>query len=818
MGKAQKKHGKGRLDHYYRLAKEKGYRARSSFKIIQINQKFGNFLSKSKVVIDLCAAPGSWCQVASSVCPVNALIIGVDLAPIKPLPNVITFQSDITTEHCRSQLRGHLKTWKADSVLHDGAPNVGMAWTQDAFTQSELVLQSLRLAVEFLNKGGTFVTKVFRSKDYNKLMWIFQQLFDKTEATKPPSSRNVSAEIFVVCQGFKAPKKLDPRLLDSKYVFEELADPSPNFEAKVFNPDKKKRHRDGYEEGDYTQHKTMDLLEFVRCETPIDCLGACAEFTFDKSDPEFKTLKKLTQTTPDLLECFKDLKVLGKKDFRRIIKWRKAARDLLGLDKTEDDQEKKEEEPIDEETRIEQELKELTEQERLRRKRDRRHANEKKQKEIVRMQMNMTTPMDIGLDASGQQSQSLFNLKNAEKTGKLSQLAKGKRSMVFTNSEDGDIHLGDDNDEDKDSDEEADELEGELDDMYGSYKERMSELDAKYRAKLARGGDNDDEWHGFDNDDNDDDNVMEQDDSDSDLDTDEDEELNKLITDLQVQRSKNTMSRRAEMFFSDGIFSQLDSTASSNQSIAPAKSSTQTPAQTTTVAASVPATAPAGNVSEDEEDDAFEVVSRHESDTEDSDNDWTANDSKNKQPVVDMVTAQAMTLAHQLATGQKTKHSLVDEGFNRYSFRDRDGLPDWFLEDEDRHSKITRPITKEAADAIKAKLKAMNARPIKKVAEAKARKKYKAAQKLEKLKKKSDLINEDESKSEREKAEDIAKLSRRLLKKQNQKPKITLIPAKGANRGLQGRPKGVKGKYKMVDGTMKKEQRALRRIEKKKRK
>lgn len=827
MGKQQKKHSKGRLDRYYYLAKEKGYRARSSFKIVQINEKYGHFLEKSKVVIDLCAAPGSWCQVASQLCPVNSLIIGVDIVPIKPLPNVITFQSDITTEDCRSRLRGHMKTWKADTVLHDGAPNVGLGWVQDAFTQSQLTLQALKLAVENLTAGGTFVTKIFRSRDYNNLMWVFQQLFEKVEATKPPASRNVSAEIFVVCKGFKAPKKLDPRLLDPKEVFEELGNEKQNNEAKIFNPEKfsSQRQRQGYEEGDYTLFHTMPIMDFIKEDDPINQLGSLNKFELPaKDDHEWKILSKLKLCTPELLECIKDLKVLGRKEFKMILKFRKQARDILGIDKDDEDNDKAEieVEPLTEEQKIDQELQDLMERQKQKAKRAKKNANELKQKEIVRNQMNMLTDMNIGIEAAQIGADSLFNLKTAEKTGQLDKLAKGKKKMIFNDEElakDNEIHI-DENEEVEDSADELDELENQLDDMYHQYQARKADRDANYRAKQARGDANDEAWNGIEDDDDQDEDVESGKDyemeSESDSDSDDDEHIR-----LIAEKKSNGLSKTARSFFaSDSIFNELGDDAILEEVQNRTNNTNGKVVEPVTENNSEPVDDDDDSNGDDDDDDSdFEIVPNQESDDDESmDSDDELNNVKSAthhKQKVDLATVEAMTLAHQVALGQKNKHDLIDEGINRYSFRDKDNLPDWFVDDEKRHSKIVKPITKEAALAIKEKQKQLNARPIKKVLEAQGRKKMRALRRLEKIKKKSDLINEDSGKSERDKADEIQKLMKKLSKKQKQKPKTTVVVARGSNRGLSGRPKGVKGKYKMVDGVMKNEQRALKRIAKK---
>ncbi len=175
-------------------------------------------------------------------------------------------------------------------------------------------------------------------------------------------------------------------------------------------------------------------------------------------------------------------------------------------------------------------------------------------------------------------------------------------------------------------------------------------------------------------------------------------------------------------------------------------------------------------------------------------------------PELGLTTPEAMTLAQQLVNREKTKLQLINDGFNRYSLNSKDGLPSWFLDDEAKHYKPNIPVTKEAMATLRTKQRALDARPIKKVAEAKARKKIRAVQRLEKAMKKAEGVNATVDMSEREKAQAIEKLMNKGLSAgKKAKKEVKVVVAKGVHKAVKGRPRGVKGRYVMVDSRMKKE-------------
>ncbi|TBU18294.1 rRNA methylase [Ordospora colligata] len=299
MGKSNQI-GKARLDKYYNLAKEKGYRARSAFKLIQMNRKYG-FLENAHILIDLCAAPGSWSQVAAQEMPLRKKIVAIDIEPIKFIGDVETVVADITGEHCRSELKRILGNHKADVILNDGAPNVGTSWENDAFNQNLLVLHSIKLASEFLKKDGVFVTKIFRSQDYFSLLDVMSRLFNVVETSKPLSSRLQSAEIFLVCMGFVGEEGVESGMLEPSAVFKE------------------EKEAGGYE--DFNFYKKLKLTDFLMEDDPQILSGMFLKYSEIVIDVSKETADKILE--PEMIELFKDLKVLGRGDVRTIMKKRK---------------------------------------------------------------------------------------------------------------------------------------------------------------------------------------------------------------------------------------------------------------------------------------------------------------------------------------------------------------------------------------------------------------------------------------------------------------------------------------------------------------
>ncbi|KAJ0009800.1 hypothetical protein Pint_34703 [Pistacia integerrima] len=358
MGKVKGKH---RLDKYYRLAKEHGYRSRASWKLVQLETKF-SFLRSSHAVLDLCAAPGGWMQVAVQRVPVGSLVLGLDLVPIAPIRGAISLEQDITKPECRSRVKKVMEEHGVrafDLVLHDGSPNVGGAWSQEAMSQNALVIDSVKLATQFLAPKGTFVTKVssvsiprldglnfkleftnwvevflgykngdIKSQDYSSVVYCLKQLFEKVEVDKPAASRSASAEIYVLGLRYKAPAKIDPRLLDVKHLFQGSIEPQRKV-VDVLRGTKQKRHRDGYEDGESIVRKVSSAADFIWSNNPLEILGSVTSISFE--DPSCLAIIDHELTTEEVKALCDDLRVLGKQDFKHLLKWRMHLRKALSL-------------------------------------------------------------------------------------------------------------------------------------------------------------------------------------------------------------------------------------------------------------------------------------------------------------------------------------------------------------------------------------------------------------------------------------------------------------------------------------------------------
>ncbi len=210
-------------EHYYKLAKKLNYRSRASFKLIQIDDRFGIF-SPGDSVADLGACPGGWLQVARDRTWPGGKVVGVDLRYIKPLEGTETFIGDITEDSTMIEL---LKRFggKADVVLSDMAPNIAGHYSMDHARSVELCMYALDVCDRILKKEGKLVMKVFMGDMMNSLLRAAERRFQSVKVHSPDASRPTSSEMYVICQGFRADSSVKPREI-------KASGKEPEFKAK----------------------------------------------------------------------------------------------------------------------------------------------------------------------------------------------------------------------------------------------------------------------------------------------------------------------------------------------------------------------------------------------------------------------------------------------------------------------------------------------------------------------------------------------------------------------------------------------------------
>jgi 23S rRNA (uridine2552-2'-O)-methyltransferase len=190
-----------RRDQYRRLAKDQGYRARSAYKLLQINRSY-NILKKGDRVVDLGCAPGGWLQVAVKEVRQSGKVIGIDLKPVTPVVDAIILQGSIEDPDMLSKIEEILGS-KADVVLSDLAPNVSGIWDIDHARQISLSTNALQFTQRVLRIGGSSVFKVFEGDMLKEFRSELHKSFGKVLLSKPSASRQESSELYIICLNFK---------------------------------------------------------------------------------------------------------------------------------------------------------------------------------------------------------------------------------------------------------------------------------------------------------------------------------------------------------------------------------------------------------------------------------------------------------------------------------------------------------------------------------------------------------------------------------------------------------------------------------------
>mgnify|MGYP005739604653 CR=1 FL=1 len=187
-------------DIYVRQSKVDGYRARSAYKLIEIDKKFKIFRN-GMFILDIGAAPGSWSQYASKAIK-NSKIISIDLKDMSPINNGIHIKGDFTEPDIQEKIKENL-TKEFDVVMSDMAVNTTGVKNLDSIQTGELCKEAMIFAKDTINDKGFFVSKIFMGRTFNEIVALAKKNFKEVKVFKPKSSRKDSKESFIICKNLR---------------------------------------------------------------------------------------------------------------------------------------------------------------------------------------------------------------------------------------------------------------------------------------------------------------------------------------------------------------------------------------------------------------------------------------------------------------------------------------------------------------------------------------------------------------------------------------------------------------------------------------
>ena len=188
-------------DYYRRSAKKQGFRSRAAYKLLEVNNSY-HVILKNMYVVDLGCAPGGWLQVSARAVGPNGKVLGIDLRPVDPLPNVEVIRGTVDDDFLSEKILDSLGR-KASVLLSDLAPNVSGIWQLDHARQISLTQNAVSIAEKILVRNGSVVLKAFEGEMFNELRDELKRKFSRVHLYKPRSSRKESSEIYLVCLGYK---------------------------------------------------------------------------------------------------------------------------------------------------------------------------------------------------------------------------------------------------------------------------------------------------------------------------------------------------------------------------------------------------------------------------------------------------------------------------------------------------------------------------------------------------------------------------------------------------------------------------------------